>query len=86
MGGRGAFLKIRNQAGFKKPVIAIVWYRIGMTKFIDENQFYWITDVTHICCDEVQFKYVCRACRETMDCYYCGFDYTESHCHDSIDL
>ena len=46
------------QTAFKKPV----WYRIRMTKFIDETENYFIMDVTHLCCDAVQFKYVCRVC------------------------
>ena len=45
-----------------------------MTKFIDETEDYFITDVVHFCCDAAQFKYVCRVCNETMDCYFCGFD------------
>lgn len=62
----------------------IVWYRIRMTKFIDETENYFIMDVTHLCCDEVQFKYVCRVCSETMDCSYCGFDPYGPHGCDTL--
>ena len=58
---------------------------MGMTQFIDETKDYYIMDVTHLCCDEIQFKYVCKKCDETMDCYYCGFDYTEPHDCDTIE-
>lgn len=80
MGGRGAFLKIRIQAGFKKPV----WYCIDMNKYIDETENYYIMDVTHLHCDEVQFKYVCKVCGETMDCYYCTFDAYGPHGCDTL--
>jgi len=45
--------------------------------YLDENQFYFIKDEQHLCCDELQFKYVCKAHGETMGCYYCEFDYSQ---------
>jgi hypothetical protein len=49
-----------------------------MATVIDKtNEHYWIWDISHICCDEIQFKYQCRVCDEFMDCYYCSFDYDE---------
>lgn len=49
-----------------------------MATVIDKtNQHYWIWDISHICCDEIQFKYQCRNCEEMMGCYFCEFDYTE---------
>ena len=42
---------------------------------IDTTEFYTIHEPTHMCCDESQFTYVCIAHRETMGCYFCGFDY-----------
>ena len=55
-----------------------------MTKFIDENKYYHIADIIHMCCDESQFRYICKSCGDTMDCYYCGFNYEESHGCDTL--
>jgi hypothetical protein len=49
-----------------------------MATVIDKtNEHYWIWDISHICCDEIQFKYQCRYCEEMMGCYFCEFDYSE---------
>jgi hypothetical protein len=80
----GRFLKSGIRQRFKKPVVGIVWYCFSMTKFIDETEHYYITDNTHMCCDESQFTYICKSCDETMDCYYCGFDYDDPHGCDKV--
>jgi hypothetical protein len=46
--------------------------------YIDQNEFYLIKDEQLLCCDELQFKYVCKTHEETMGCYYCEFDYSEN--------
>ena len=55
-----------------------------MNKFIDANEYYNIKDEQHLCCDETQFRYVCKTCGETMDCYYCGFDPYGPHGCDTL--
>ena len=42
------------------------------------SEFYLIKDEQRFCCDESQFKYVCKAHGESMGCYYHEFDYTEN--------
>ena len=49
---------------------------------IDSNEFYTIHDPTWICCDEIQFKYYCKAHNEKMGCYYCEFDYSQPCDHE----
>jgi hypothetical protein len=48
------------------------------TKYIDQNEFYFIKDQQHFCCGESQFVYVCKEHGEQMDCYFCGFNYDEN--------
>ena len=48
-----------------------------MKTYIDENEFYFVKDETHFCCDECQFIYVCKEHGEQMGCYYCEFDYSK---------
>jgi hypothetical protein len=49
--------------------------------YLDETEFYFVKDEQHFCCDESQFRYVCKAHGEQMDCYFCGFDY-DSDCEE----
>jgi hypothetical protein len=51
---------------------------IMIKEYIDQNEFYLIKDEQRYCCDESQFVYVCKAHGEQMDCYYCGFNYSEN--------
>jgi len=44
---------------------------------IDETDFYFIVDESFYCCDEVQFKHLCKNHLETQGCYFCEFDYTK---------
>jgi hypothetical protein len=44
---------------------------------IDQNKFYTIHEPTFMCCDQSQFRYVCKAHGESMGCYFCEFDYTQ---------
>ena len=46
-------------------------------EYIDENEFYFVIDEMRFCCDESQFRYVCKAHGEAMGCYYCEFDYSK---------
>ena len=46
--------------------------------YIDENEFYFIKDEMLYCCDESQFKHVCKAHGETMGCYFCEFNDVEN--------
>jgi hypothetical protein len=57
-----------------------------MTKYLDENENYFILDeiYLHRCCDEQQFIHVCRVCGETMGCYYCEFDSYGPHGCDTV--
>ena len=55
-----------------------------MTKIIDSTEDYNILDVMHRCCEETQFKYICKKCGEFMGCYFCEFDYTEPHDCDTL--
>jgi hypothetical protein len=48
-----------------------------VTSVIDQNEFYWIWDLSFLCCDEVQFRYQCKKHSELMGCYYCEFDYSK---------
>lgn len=48
-----------------------------MRKKVIQTEYYNITDKIHICCDEQQFRYYCKAHSEFMGCYFCTFDYTE---------
>ena len=48
-----------------------------ITSVIDQNEFYWIWDLSFLCCDEVQFRYQCKKHSELMGCYYCEFDYSK---------
>ena len=40
---------------------------------------YRIIDEPHYCCGEFMFRYYCVKCDEFMGCYFCEFDYTETH-------
>ena len=83
MGGRGAFLKIWLRQ-FEETRYRSLWYRMGMTKIIDENEHFKILDVTFMCCDASQFRHICKVCDEYMDCYFCSFDPYEAHCSDTL--
>lgn len=48
-----------------------------MSSVIDQTRFYWVMDESHYCCDEVQFRYVCKAHDEYQGCYFCQFDYNK---------
>jgi hypothetical protein len=48
-----------------------------MIDVIDQTEFYLIQDESHFCCDEMQFRYVCKAHDEYMGCYFCEFDYNK---------
>jgi len=48
-----------------------------MTRKIDETKDYIILDEMHYCCEEAQFKYICKKCGDFMGCYFCEFNYTE---------
>jgi hypothetical protein len=80
----GRFLKSGIRQRFKKPVVGIVWYCFPMTKYIDETEHYYIKDKTILHCDEVQFAYVCKACGEALNCYYCEFDSYSAHGCDTV--
>ena len=41
---------------------------------IDQNKFYNILDELFFCCDEQQFRYVCKKCEEYMGCQFCTFN------------
>ena len=60
-----------------------MWYRTAMTT-IDETKHYRILDETKLCCDAMQFQYVCKSCDEYMDCYFCGFDPYARHECDTV--
>lgn len=50
---------------------------------IDQNKFYNIMDELFVCCDEHQFRYVCKQCEEYMGCQFCTFDpYKACDCSD----
>ena len=51
---------------------------------ISEDANYKILDETFVCCDEHQFRYWCKACEDTMDCQFCGFD--PYNPHDCLDF
>jgi len=48
-----------------------------MTKKIDENNFYTIHEPTFMCCDQSQFRHVCKKHGEFMGCYFCQFNYSQ---------
>ena len=53
---------------------------------IDSTEHYWILDNLIIHCEEQQFVHECKHCGETMECYYCTFDYTTKHeCEEEND-
>ena len=41
---------------------------------IDSTKFYLVYEPTFMCCDESQFKYVCKAHGESMGCMFCVFN------------
>lgn len=48
---------------------------------IDSNDHFNILDELFVCCDEHQFRYVCKAHGEQMGCQFHEFDpYTECGC------
>lgn len=52
--------------------------------FIDQTEFYDISDQAFVCCDEHQFKYHCKTCSEFMGCQFCEFD-PYSQCDGCVD-
>ena len=52
-----------------------------MSTVIDQTQHYEIVDRLFVCCDEHQFRYVCKAHGESMGCQFCEFDpYQKCEC------
>jgi hypothetical protein len=45
-----------------------------MPKVIDSNKYYDILDELFVCCDEHQFRHVCKKHRERQGCSFCAFD------------
>ncbi|CAB4194613.1 hypothetical protein UFOVP1264_68 [uncultured Caudovirales phage] len=52
--------------------------------WLDQTKHYFILDNTTFCCDEKQFVYECKVCKEIMECYYCSFNYDEPHCTEEL--
>lgn len=50
---------------------------------IDSTDHYWVLDNRIMHCGEQQFVHECKYCSQTMECYYCEFDYSTKHeCED----
>jgi len=49
-----------------------------MGKVIDSTKYYDIIDEQHLCCSELQFRYICKEHRNRMECYFCTFDPDEA--------
>ena len=51
-----------------------------MTKQLGEK-FYRVMDngVYNLCCDSIQFKYMCKTCGQNAGCYFCDFNPDEKH-------